>query len=114
MNTTAKAQIEALLQYYRTNRAVGHTTTMIEGAANTDCIVIVANEKQAYIRERLTGQTVLSINNLNQRLRGMNKPLAIDNSAIYLILQRLLEEIDDRDQKLLEVKQALRNLSDNI
>ena len=116
MKNTARSQIEALLSYYSAFRAVGHTTTMLKGAENTDCVIIAATEAQArYIRERLPeNRTVLSLSSLDTHLYGMTKPIALDNAAIIVMLSRLLDEIDERDNRLQEVKIALKALSENI
>lgn len=116
MKNTARSQIEALLSYYSAFRAVGHTTTMLKGAENTDCVIIAATEAQArYIRERLPeNRTILSLSSLDTHLYGMTKPIALDNAAIIVMLSRLLDEIDERDNRLQEAKIALKALSENI
>ena len=116
MKGTAKSQIEALIAYYYSRRAVGHTTTMLKGAENTDCVIITATEKQAkYIRERLSeNRTVLSLNSLDTHLYGLDKPIALDNDAIIVMLSRLMEEIETRDNRLREAKIALKALSETI
>ena len=116
MKSTAKSQIEALIAYYHSRRYIGHTTTMLKGAENTDCVIITATEKQArYMKERLTeNHTVLSLTSLDTQLYGLTKPIALDNDAIIVMLSRLLEEIDTRDNRLREAKIALRALSDTI
>ena len=116
MKSTAKSQIEALIAYYHSRRAIGHTTTMLKGAENTDCVIITATEKQArYMKERLPeNRTVLSLTSIDTQLYGLNKPIALDNDAIIVMLSRLLEEIDMRDQKLDGLKRMLKSISDNI
>ena len=116
MKNTARSQIEALLSYYSAFRAVGHTTTMLKGAENTDCVIITATEKQAkYMQERLPeNRTVLSLTSLDTHLLGMTKPIALDNDAIIVMLSRLLEEIETRDKRLREAKTVLKALSETI
>ena len=116
MKNTARSQIEALLSYYSAFRAVGHTTTMLKGAENTDCVIIAATEAQAkYIRERLPeNRTVLSLSSLDTHLYGMTKPIALDMDAIIVMLSRLLDEIDERDNRLQEAKTVLKALSETI
>ena len=44
---TIKDKLGALIHYYACNRGVGHTHTMVTGAARNPCIVLVSNFKIA-------------------------------------------------------------------
>lgn len=111
MNNNELRQIEALLDYYHRSRAVGHTTVMIEGAANVaGTIIISANEHQArYLRERSPDNTVISLGCFDERLRGHPYvPLALDNATIMTILDRLLQEIARKNEQIHDIKTILK------
>lgn len=114
---TARKQVKALINYYLTNRAVGHTTAMIDGVIkNTDTIVVVTNEGQAKnMRQRIPDHSVMTLTNLDQQLAGIHdRPIVLDNDAIFLLLARLLEEIDNRDSRLEEAKKMLHWMAQTI
>jgi hypothetical protein len=115
MTTTAKAQVEALVRHYDRNRGLGNTTALIDGVKSVDAIIIAANEEHARsLRQLLPDRTVLSISNVEKELCGLTKPIVLDNFTVTTILNRLLNEIDLRDDKLDGLKRMLKSISDNI
>jgi hypothetical protein len=82
----------ALVNYYDFTRQVGHTTTLLKGANNTDCLTIFPTLKMAKYCNRREKDSI-SLHNIS-KLRGLKKPIAIDNAALYTILKEALNEID--------------------
>jgi Trk K+ transport system NAD-binding subunit len=78
-----------IITYYVVNRQRGHSTAMLNGAKNCDCIVIAHNEHHARRLKQLGARHVISINSLH-KLRGHNKPIVFDNAALHMILEDIL------------------------
>ena len=86
--------LEELHHYFKTTRQVGHTTAMLEGAKNSDCIVLVKNHEHRKLLERIhPGLKTTTLYSPNA-LRGQNKPLLIDNDTMVEILSMALHEIE--------------------
>lgn len=92
-----------LHEYYSAVRQVGHTTKTINGV-DSDTIIIVHNErmgerlKQKYRNRNLFFITLDQIYASNGAiLRGLNKPLVIDNAALYLLFSDNTQQPDDLD-----------------
>lgn len=102
-----------LKMYYDVTRRCGHTTLMIEGIRNFgDCFLLGTTQDNA--------RTIKENNNLKncetvgvksiRILDGNNIPLAIDNGAMYVILEdailaiRLLSEENTKLRLLLDEK----------
>ena len=86
MRRTAAAILGALMC-----RGVGHTRTMQTGTNANDCIVIAHNAK--YARE-IAGKNGIALSECEYKLRGIRKPIAIDNCALQTLIIGLLKEID--------------------
>lgn len=106
--------LEELLQYYQTTRAVGHTYAMINGAKNTDnVLVLVHSQKYAseikakYPKAEFTGFLNL------EGLRGKRKPLLIDNGAMCAILQNALIEIRELQKQNKDLKFQLTEIKES-
>ena len=91
-----KKVLEEILTYYTVNRQVGHTHAMLEGARNTDCIVIAHNQAAAhrFIRK---GVNAISIGGISA-LRGCNRPIVFDNATLYVLFNEMLK-LNDSDAK---------------
>jgi hypothetical protein len=88
-------RLKLLRDYYESTRGVGHTTAMLEGAKNTGGVIIMAVTR--YIAEMFTA-TCESAKAISwrevDRLTEMGAPLAIDNSAMFEILNDAISEIE--------------------
>lgn len=75
---------EILLSCYASSRQVGHTNALINGAKNTDCIVIAATEQHARdLRNRLPGKKILTV---SEKILGLRTPILVDHWALVNIL----------------------------
>lgn len=94
-----------ILEYYYANKAVGHTNAMLNGARNTeDVLVMAATHRQTEYfgipKDRsVTLQTVH-----DGKLKGFHKPLLIDHHTVWLILNGLMEDIDKLEAKVKELE----------
>ena len=96
--------LETLAIYYDGNRQVGHTRTMLNGAKNVDCLVLFPTHSIAQTwRKEIPAARVVTLGNL-QSLRGPNKPLAVDNSSMYVILSASISEIKKLKAELARAK----------
>jgi predicted urease superfamily metal-dependent hydrolase len=69
-------------------RGFGHTHTMMEGAGNADCVVIVAHKQEAdRMRAKWPRPQYLTIDQLD-RLNGLRKPQVLDHYAMHLLAQK--------------------------
>lgn len=99
-------ELRELATYYAHTRGVGHTHAMMHGALNTDNVIILAHDMK-YATELVRqcggpaceGQAIpLSLHSLEHGLRGHRKPLLIDNSAMWWLLQDAIKEIESHRQ----------------
>lgn len=105
-------KLESLKNYYEVTRAVGHTTLLKQGTLNYDrekLILVYKKEEYDEIFKCKLSE-LISWNNLNGLL-GHKKPLAIDNSAMWLLLKESLEYIDELEEdraKLIEIIKIIK------
>ena len=111
------SSLHNLLQYFLGKRGVGHTTAMLEGAKNSDCIVLVSNEsiasslKKQYPNTKFITESSIG----NSGLQGHNKPLLIDHSVIVDILRvKQLQENDVPDQAIKIQKEKVAELEQEV
>jgi len=86
----------ALKEYYEFNRNVGHTTLLKEGINNSknEKFLVLAFRKEDHTLLNVNSKDIVSWNYLDQNiLCGHNKPLAIDNAAMYALLTEALTYI---------------------
>ncbi len=101
----AKNAAEDILRYYMPNRRRGHTTAMLNGGANSDCLIFAANRQHARMLAKLAPKA--KIVGPQAILIGCRKPLLIDHSALEIILHSLTARITDLERVLVKTKQAL-------
>lgn len=104
-----KQKLESLKNYYEVTRGVGHTTLLKEGTLNSDRdkFVLVYGKSKHFETpfSQLISWTML------KDLRGHNKPMAIDNSAMQLLLRESLEYINELEEdraKLMEIIKIIK------
>lgn len=78
-------------------RAVGHTWAMKEGAYNTDCWVVFPDHRQA--TQSGLGARAVSLDGLDA-LYGSGKPVLLDHSTVEVLLRELLEANRDLRERL--------------
>lgn len=102
-----KSILKELLIYLEVNRQVGHTTAMVEGAGNSDCLIITHNQDMTYfitkdyLKENVKySKKCVSLGSINLGdLRGRKKPIVFDNAALFIIFRDALNAIKDLEKK---------------
>jgi len=94
--------LEELLGYLQ-NRGLGHTTAMLEGAQNTDGVIIIAHTKPFAdsLARRCKNARGISLHNLAS-LRGLRLPILIDNFALQTLLTNAHKRICELEGALYE------------
>ena len=90
-------ELKEIYNYYLTTRRVGHTYSMIEGAKNTDCLVVCVSEQQRKIIDKQLskyGKTI-TLTNIGLKLQGTIKPMLIDHYALCYLIKELLRRIEE-------------------
>ena len=102
-----KDTLQSIAFYFTSLRQVGHTTAMIRGAQNVDSVIVLARTSHhaALLQKRLPNAIVKSVGSINA-LRGMNKPLVIDNDAMLEICNAALAEIGRLERHVEELLKA--------
>ena len=89
-------ELKEIYNYYLSTRGVGHTYSMMEGAKNTDCLVVCANKQQEReVGKQLLGKKTTTLANIKQELRGIKKPLLIDHYALCCLIGEMLRRIEE-------------------
>ena len=96
-----KSKLEDVVRLYSGLRQVGHTTAVLEGAKNTNAIVITHDSgMKEYIGGLTGGKTECrSINNLGS-LIGIRSPIVFDNAAILELAMASLHRINQLESEL--------------
>jgi hypothetical protein len=98
---------EQIINYYNGNRGKGHTTLVIEGAKNTDCLILTSSYHQGKMVGYETDKIVSA--ERPDGLLGKDKPLAIDHHVIIVLLGALLYLISDLQHEIIELKSKAKN-----
>ena len=91
-----KEKLQAICQYFQTNRRVGHTQTMLRGAENVlDCIIIAADRNHAMDLWRKNSKLkIICLSEYGSDfLRGHKSPLVFDNRALHVLAGAAWAEI---------------------
>ena len=89
-------ELKEIYNYYLSTRGVGHTYSMMEGAKNTDCLVVCANKQQKReVDRQLLGKKTTTLANVKWELRGIEKPLLIDHYALCCLVEEMLRRIEE-------------------
>lgn len=96
-----KQKLETLLHYYISTRQVGHTTLLKEGIENykKDKLILSFNKVDHTFLNVKPSEIISWKGIQSHSLNGYNKPLAIDNGAMYILLEETLAEIDRLENK---------------
>lgn len=99
--------------YLGANRGIGHTTAVIKGF-NTNPMPVAVTATEDYGKRIFGQQNYVSVDNLAS-LRGVHRPLVLDNSALEHICHEALDLIIDleSENRILKNKiQAVANILD--
>ena len=105
-------KLREIVAYYEATRQVGHTTLMKMGIENQPDSVLLAHNMDSGNRivDRIKPKPkVVSLNSLHN-LRGMKKPMAIDNGALQFILAEAADEIHELQIENAKLTVRLRTL----
>jgi hypothetical protein len=103
-----KRTLQILLDFFRSERQVGHTSVAMAGAASVPRCLVVAHtmkygaELAAQAKEAgADGITVISLPTLDGKLLGWkNTAIAFDNEALVQLFGAALEEIDRQERRV--------------
>lgn len=110
---STKDQLETLARYFNLTRQVGHTTAMLEGAKNVDCMVVAHNQQWADELKHMGARDAISLWSLKHRLMGIEAPLLLDNAAMFEICSGALAEINALEQRIAKMKQAAQAIANS-
>ena len=105
--TDIKSKLKSIVDLYTVLRQCGHTTAVLEGAKNTNAIVITHHNGMGDYIDELTENKVktVSINSL-ERLRGMRTPIVFDNAALMELASDALREINKLESTITSLKKS--------
>lgn len=113
MNITEK--IKELLQYYLVNRKVGHTTLLKHGIDNFG----YRDQKFFVLCKNMVDHTFFGVKSKNvvswcniEKLRGYNRPIAIDNGAMIELLSESLSELSKIETLEKQNKELLKKVDE--
>ncbi len=99
-----------ITEYYHQTRGVGHTQAMMDGVGS-ESVVIVANHQQA--RELKTRQPLVLFipsQDSSDKLRGLRRPLHIDNHAFTVIWAEVREALNNAEKRIAGLESKLVKL----
>jgi hypothetical protein len=98
-----KNKLEILVNYFTSNRGVGHTDTILNGVLNKDkpVIFITGHELSSRHFKSFIKKTdkCVAIHSLKYSLLGHRDPLVIDNEALSILFREALREINEIENK---------------
>jgi hypothetical protein len=96
-----KELLQTLKDYYMATRQCGHTTAMIRGVQNVDNAAILATTcDHAKTLKRIAPNVDVIPMYSHHALRGMRKPLVLDNMTMEQILAEALHEINRLEKQV--------------
>lgn len=117
-----KRILTSLLDFFRSERQVGHTSVAMAGAASVPRCLVVAHtmkygaELVAQAKEAgANGITVISLADpdvVMKILGWKNTAIAFDNEALVQLFGAALEEIDRQERRVNHLKRLIAELAD--
>lgn len=112
-----KQKLEFLKAYYEVTRRTGHTTLMKNGTDNYDRDkLILAYHKEAGSAIGFKPHEIVSWKGDLKDLIGHKDPLAIDNGAMFKMLEETLEyikELEHYKEQIIEIKKIIKKDYEN-
>jgi len=108
---TIKEKIETIIMYMATNRQAGHSTLMRVGTDNfqRDKFILTKNLKQGDQYKCLRSE-IVSLGSLG-KLRGHDRPLAIDNHALVTIFDQAVSELTEQEEEIKTLKENINEIT---
>lgn len=111
----AKQQLESLLALFERSRRSGCTEAMLNGAANSKCIVVAHNQSAANaMRDQSPLGVVLSLQTAVQSHypEGVApSPILLDNAATIQILRLAIEEITIQENRVRKAQRLAHEIA---
>ena len=104
--------------YYKGTRGKGHTEMMVNGACNTDGIIVLATMNHQKNFKKPVKSKFISLEHFESgSIKSIRKPIAFDNATLMNIVSESLYEIQRLEDKACgfsEVSDRIRELEDKI
>lgn len=93
--------LEKIDLYMQLNRQVGHTTAMIKGADEIENVLVVVHSQMFARQIGISPSKFVTVDeierdNKNQWMKGLKRPLVVDNGAWYLITKEAQTVMKER------------------
>lgn len=105
-----KNTLTEIVGYLSGNRQVGHTTAILEGAKNTDCLVLTHNQEYANSLQQQFKIKAMSI--ASAGIRGRRSAIVLDNAAVQLICSTALSLILKQERQIEKLNNKLGAIRD--
>ena len=110
MNVTEK--MNAIIHYYKENRGVGHTKTMLYGVAGNEPVLLLTHTKR--YGQSLIGEhgnlTIIPLESLECLPGRRGQPMVLDNKALVVLLSEAVEEISSLNKQLSRWGEKVKDL----
>lgn len=90
--STARERLLAVVDYWNSNRQVGHTSLMVNGLSDTKAILVVTTMHEADRFRGPLGLRVITIHQLPESIKGQELPLVVDHHAMSVMIRDALSE----------------------
>jgi hypothetical protein len=107
-----KNQLSEIAGYIGSTRGIGHTTAVIKGF-NMSPMPVAVTLNEDYGKRIYGEQNYVSLDNLSS-LRGVRRPLVMDNSALTALCQTALDELIRLDNENMLLKLKLESIKEII
>jgi len=118
MTMNIKKTLSAVSQYLGFTRRVGHTHTMINGIINNDksvMVVVPTMDMGRHIKPLIKkDDSIITLTSIDNSLRGHNRPIVFDNTAIFSICTGALDEINRLERSILDLNRENCTLKSSI
>lgn len=95
-----KEKLNTIYEYYLHNRQVGHTLLLKDGTRNFQKdFFVLAHQQSDHDYLDIKSEQVVSWKSDMSKLKGHQKPIAIDNATLTVMLRDILEELDRLEQE---------------
>jgi len=102
-------KLQILDEYYRSRRQRGHSTAVLEGAANNNNIrVIIGNHGQRNFN--LPSEQLIPVGEMNWWFRGSEFPVVVDNLAINIMWEEVRKELLKKDDEIAMLKEQFSSI----
>lgn len=113
-----KNKLSNIVMYYDVTRQVGHTSSTLEGAFNSDCIFLTHNvefakhleDKYKLCCHKIQFQSIGS----KHALVGHKKPIIFDNSALHMLFKESLDQMVKDELEIRKLRHKIEELNGEL